>query len=89
MFSPFLPPTSTPGVSPCDAPPHAPDRPAHERRAAVAACLLPLLGVSAAAAALLLGAGPPGPLGWLVGAAGLVAHARLLRGVAQRAGRRR
>ena len=54
----------------------------------MAACLLPLLGITAAAAALLLGAGPPGPLGWLAGAAGLLAHAWLLRGVARRAGNR-
>ena len=73
MFSPFLPA------------PANPNRPAHERRAAVAACLLPLLGITAATAALLLNAGPPGPLGWSAGAAGLLAHAWLLRGVARSA----
>lgn len=86
MFSPFLPPTSpAPDAAQPTATPD-PIRSAHERRAAVAACLLPLLGIAAAAAALLLGAGPPGPVGWLVGATGLVAHARLLHGVARRAG---
>lgn len=82
MFSLF-PPTPPPDLDP------APNDPAHERRAAVAACLLPLLGIAAATAALLLKAGPPGVLGWAVGAAGLGIHAWLLRGVAQRASKPR
>ena len=73
MFSPFSASTPTP------------KRPARERRAVVAVCLLPLLGIAAATAALLLNAGPPGPLGWLAIVAGLFAHAGLLGGVARAA----
>ena len=71
--------------SPFSASPPTPKRPAHERRAAVAVCLLPLLGIAAATAALLLNAGPPGPLGWLAIVAGLLAHFWLLHGVARTA----
>ena len=71
------------------APPPAGHDDALGRRAAVAVCLLPLLGIAAATAALLLGSPPPGPLGWGAGVAGLIAHTWLLRGVARRAGDRR
>lgn len=82
MFSLFSTPTAPDPATACHDP-------AHDRRAAVAVCLLPLLGIAAATAALLLNAGSPGVLGWTAGAAGLAAHAWLLRGVAQRAGKPR
>ena len=70
------------------APDAPPADPPHLRAAAVAVCLVPLLGIAAATAALLLGARPPGLTGWALGAALLLGHAILTRAVARRAATR-
>ncbi|MEE9403485.1 MAG: hypothetical protein V3V20_01215 [Algisphaera sp.] len=74
-------------ILPPPSPPPAP-QPTHSPRLRVAAlmvCFMPLLGISAASAALLLGASSPSWMGWVVVATLLVGHAILTWLVAHQA----